>query len=167
MGYISVVCSNPDCFRETTRKEDTEYCPHCGHYTSPITSLQPKKLEQPAPLVNKNIPHEVLQKISQVKPLEFDGHDLTLIMTLLEEKQTAALEKVVQLEAENPNAANTKQHVYLCSVFDQCMNIQEKIKTDIKRKRAEIEIKRRMTGFYSKPENQNKKQINFVGEVAE
>ena len=164
MGYISVVCTNPDCALETTRTEDTEFCPKCDAYTQPIAGLT-SQAAPVAPMVNKNISPEMLRSMAEAKPLQFDGNDLKLIYTLLEEKQNEYLQGVIQLETENKNARETKEYYDLCHGFDHTFKIINMIKADFKRNRAKVEIHRRMTGFYSKPENikEYKKNSNLVG----
>lgn len=152
MGYISVVCTNPDCALETTRTEDTEYCPRCDAYTQPIAGLT-SQAAPVAPMINNDISIEELRSIAEAKPLEFDGSELALIRTLLEEKQYAALDQIVQLESENINASNTKEYVHLCNLFDKCMRMLEKISKEFESNRAKTEVTRRLTGFYSKAEN--------------
>lgn len=161
MGYVSVVCTNPDCGLETTRLEDTEYCPKCDAYTQPINGLT--STAQPvAPMVNKNISPELLRSMAEAKPLEFDGNDLKFIHSLLDQKQNEYLHGLVQLEAEDKNAASTKEHFDLCRGFDHAKKIMQIIQADFKRNRAKTEIHRRMTGFYSKPENQPKSNLMVV-----
>lgn len=160
MGYVSVSCTNPDCGLETTRLEDTEYCPKCSHYTQPINGLS--STAQPvAPMVNNNIAPSVLRELSQSKPVEFDGHDLKFIYSLLDQKQSEYLSGLAQLESENVNAKDTKEYFDLYRGVDHTMKIMQAINEDFKRSRAKTEINRRMTGFYSKPENNN--QTNLVG----
>jgi hypothetical protein len=163
MGYISVVCTNTDCALETTRTEDTEFCPKCGSYTQPIAGLT-SQAAPVAPMVNNNISPEVLKRLAESKPIEFDGNDLKFIYSLLDQKKNEYLHGVVQLEAENQNAKNTKEYFDLCSGFDHAFKIMDLIKADFKRNRAKVEIHRRMTGFYSKPENikEYKQENNLV-----
>lgn len=152
MGYVTVICMNPDCALETTRLEDTEYCPKCDGYTQPIAGLT-TQTGSVVPMMNNNISPELLRTLSAAKPLEFDGNDLKLIYTLLEEKQNEYLHRVVQLETENSNAKNTKEYYDLCHGFDHTFKMIGLIKSDLKRQRAQVEIHRRMTGFYSKPKD--------------
>lgn len=158
MGYISVVCTNPDCALETTRTEDTEYCPKCGGYTQPIAGLT-SQAATVAPMVNKNISHEMLRSIAAGKPLVFDGHDLKFIYSLLNKKQDECLQGVINLEITNENARSTKEYFDLCQGFEHAMKIMQLINEEFKIQRAKSEIHRRMTGFYSKPENIKKSKM--------
>jgi len=92
---------------------------------------------------------------------------LKLIYTLLEEKKNEYLQGVIQLETENENARKTKEYYDLCNGFDHTFKIIDMIKADFKRNRAKVEIHRRMTGFYSKPENiKEYKQDNNLVSIA-
>ena len=104
-------------------------------------------------MVNNNISPEVLKRLAESKPIEFDGNDLKLIYTLLEEKQNEYMHAVIKLETENVNARETKEYYELCHGVDHTFKLIDMIKADFKRNRAKVEIHRRMTGFYSKPEN--------------
>jgi len=92
---------------------------------------------------------------------------LKLIYTLLEEKKNEYLQGVIQLETENENARETKEYYDLCNGFDHTFKIIDMIKADFKRNRAKVEIHRRMTGFYSKPESVvHNMPANYVAGVA-
>ncbi|CCK75031.1 hypothetical protein OLEAN_C08550 [Oleispira antarctica RB-8] len=160
MGYISVVCTNPDCALETTRLEDTEWCPKCGDYTQPVAGFN-SQATPVAPMVNNNISPELLRSIANSKPIEFDGHDLTFIYSLLDKKQSEYLQGVIKLETTNENARSTKEYFDLCQGFEHAMKIMQLINEEFKKQRAKSEIHRRMTGFYSTPENI--KKSNLVG----
>ena len=165
MGYISVICTNPNCAKETTRKEDTEYCPHCGHYTQPIAGLT-QTAQPAAPMINNNIPAEALQQLAQAEPLEFSGHDMKLILEVLNEKHLDLFTSVVQLETEGDNSS--AEYYKQCSRVDHAMKVMNKIKKDFKRQRAKVEINRRLTGFYSKSENHAVRSMaanNMLGAV--
>jgi hypothetical protein len=152
MGYVSVVCTNPDCALETTRLEDTEYCPKCGSYTQPIAGLT-SQAKPVAPMINKSISPELLRSIAEAKPLEFDGHDLKFIYSLLDQKQSEYLSGLVQLEEGGKDAKKTKEYFDLYQGVAQAMNLMQLINEQFKTQRAKTEIHRRMTGFYSAPKN--------------
>lgn len=150
MGYISVVCTNPDCALETTRLEDTEYCPKCDGYTQPIAGLT-SQAAPVAPMVNKNISPALLRSIAESKPLDFDSRDIVFIYKLLEKKHLELFTAAFELEQGGDD--RSANYFKLCSETDHAMKIMNIIAADLKRNRAKVEIHRRMTGFYSKPEN--------------